>query len=273
MRKNAKSASSADLGRARLRMSSTGSPEEYDVPKSPRSAWLAQSRYCTTAGLVEAVLLVERVDRVLRGEAAQHVAPHVARQDLPEREDEHAQEDERDDVRGRDGERGTSASGGRFFHRIRIRSGRVGPENADGRHAAAWRPSVLPHAGRSGERCLAQVDLSELIGVVALDLRAAGIDRVVEVGEDDRRLIEQQQLDLLRDLALIGERSAPTNWLKSESYFLFLKCAAFQVPDFVLGTGLLVSAALSSTFGTPRWPQSVIVIGSFSHGMVVGVPV
>ena len=66
--------------------------------------------------------------------------------------------------------------------------------------------------------------------------------------------------------------TAAPNDFTSASYFLFLKCAAFQVPAFLLGTALLVSAALSSTFGTPRWPQSVIVIGSFSHGVVVGVP-
>ena len=92
---NAKSASLADLGRARARIELTDSPEVYDLPKSPRTAWLAQSRYCVVGRAVEAALLVERVDRLLRGEAAEHVAPDVARQHLPEREHDHAQKDER----------------------------------------------------------------------------------------------------------------------------------------------------------------------------------
>ena len=43
---NANSASLTEFGMARARIELTDSFDVYDVPKSPRTAWLAQSRYC-----------------------------------------------------------------------------------------------------------------------------------------------------------------------------------------------------------------------------------
>src|SRR5262245_7938159 len=61
--------------------------------------------------------------------------------------------------------------------------------------AAARRATPLP---ASGQRRVAQVDLTERVGLVPLHLLGAGCEVVVEVREDHRRIVQEQRLDLLR---------------------------------------------------------------------------
>ena len=200
---NASSASLADLGSARARIELTDSSEVYDVPKSPRTAWLAQSRYCVTAGRSRPRSVVERVDRVLRGEAAEHVAPDVARQHLAEREHDHAQQPERDERERETAGEELQHRGGDSLTEAWSPTDREEAPTAAAQGAAAVGPFIV-RSLRRATSCSGT--LAELVDEVALDLRAARVQRVVEVGEDHRRLVEQQQLDLLRVLPLIGER-------------------------------------------------------------------
>src|SRR6266446_7341806 len=79
---------------------------------------------------------------------------------------------------------------------------RAGPSP---RAAAVARPDGFLSCS-SGERGLAEVDLAERVGLVPRDLLRAGREVVVEVGEDHRRVVQRDRLELLRILALILQR-------------------------------------------------------------------